>query len=80
MTQGDAGNSYSDAQRTDGNLDRVQTEVSSDWRTNMGERAKELIRNRKTVQQILTGDLGMKTFLVTRFWCEESTSASRFSS
>lgn len=30
MTQGDAGNSYSDAQRTDGNLDRVQTEVCSD--------------------------------------------------
>jgi hypothetical protein len=56
-------------QRTDANVDTVQTLVRSERR--LGVRViAELNMNRETVRQIVKEDLGMRKFL--QKWCLES--------
>jgi hypothetical protein len=47
------------SQRTDANVDRVQTSVRSDQRLGVRQIAEELNMNRETVQQIIADDLGI---------------------
>jgi hypothetical protein len=49
-------------QRTDANVDSVQTLVSSDQRLGVRVIAEELNMNRETVRQIVNEDLGMRKF------------------
>jgi histone-lysine N-methyltransferase SETMAR len=49
-------------QRTDANVDRVQTLVRSDRRLGVRVIAEELNMNRKTVRQIVNIDLGKRKF------------------
>jgi len=48
--------------RTDANVDRVRTLVSSDRRLGVRVIAEELNMNRETVRQIVKEDLGMRNF------------------
>jgi hypothetical protein len=50
-------------QRTDANMDKVQTLVRSDQRLGVRLISEELNMNRETVRQIITVDLGVKKFL-----------------
>jgi hypothetical protein len=47
-------------QRTDANVDRVRTLVSSDRRVGLRIIAEELNMNRETARQIVKEDLGMR--------------------
>ena len=49
-------------QRTDANVDRVQTLVRSDRRLGVRVIAEELNMNRETVRQIVKEDLRMRKF------------------
>jgi hypothetical protein len=72
--QDDPRSGHPKTQRTDANVDTVQTLVHSDRRLGVRLIAEELNMNRETVWQIITQDLGMRklsTKLVPRILIDD---------